>query len=712
MLTLHPRSTADTDPDRITALSAPTADPLWFLARQWQTGGFIADDAGTPVTVQLATTVAPLILARSPLTGPAEALIEAEPAGDLNDADTAIRTRVASELFRRLADGGLPDDTITTARQVWTATYPLATINAGAPCAALAGHCPDPAAIVTVLAAALAPDGTGTFPTLPGMPADPAQRSTAETAMRGWYTWVLGQFAASSGDPTPPHWDTTRLAYQAALTATTSAGTLTLTAADYDGTGLDWHSFDRSTLPGPPAATTATVTVRPTPISYPGMPQPGYWTLEDGDVHLDPAVATDPAQQLLVTFAHAYANDWFLIPLTVPPGICLISTLQVTDTFGTTTTVPASAALDGPYSRWALWEMTPTTTTTADGAAGLRMFLPPAPPPLHGPDLEDLLVARDELANLGWVIELTTRDDDGTTIDRYHRWLTRRSAQDPSYNPGTPDAASWYRLGTTLPDHWYPLTLDPAATADLTLAGLPDGATDVSDAGVRGHLFPHQAGTRLAGEQLTRMGIQVSWQYRLTYPRTGRTLWRARTRGPGRGESSSGLRFDVLAGPATPQSLTHSADLGPALRTPPPPLTGTGSGSSPLHDWWLVNQHDATTRAWLEPTSRPGGWGWMLHLATTADSCGLAQQWEATGSGPAHATVQAWIYVISGQVRAGAGNGDDIGDDVISASTQRWELLNGPATRSPVNQVIVTAHGGPAEFLLDSVQVFPTAGSA
>ena len=361
-----------------------------------------------------------------------------------------------------------------------------------------------------MLAAALAPDGTGTFPALPGMPTDPAQRSTAETAMRGWYTWVLGQFTASSSDPTPPRWDTSRLAYQAALTATTSAGTLTLTAGDYDGTGLDWHSFDRSTLPGPPAATTATLTVRPTPISYPGMPQPGYWTLEDGDVNLDPAVATDPGQQLLATFAHAYANDWFLIPLTVPPGICLISTLQVTDTFGTTTARARQRRAGRPLQPMgAVGDDPTTTTTTADGAAGLRVFLPPAPPPLHGPNLEDLLVARDELANLGWVIELTTRDDDGTTIDRYHRWLTRRPAQDPSYNPGTPDAASWYRLGTTLPDHWYPLTLDTTTTAGLTLADLPDGATDVSDAGVRGHLFPHQAGTRLDGEQLTRMGIQV-----------------------------------------------------------------------------------------------------------------------------------------------------------------------------------------------------------
>ncbi|NOQ62930.1 MAG: hypothetical protein GQ582_00275, partial [Methyloprofundus sp.] len=35
------------------AYAARVHDPLWFLARQWQTGEFAAEDAGTPVATQI-----------------------------------------------------------------------------------------------------------------------------------------------------------------------------------------------------------------------------------------------------------------------------------------------------------------------------------------------------------------------------------------------------------------------------------------------------------------------------------------------------------------------------------------------------------------------------------------------------------------------------------------------------------------------------------
>lgn len=34
-------------------IQARTADPLWMLARQWQMGEFQAEDAGSPIEVEL-----------------------------------------------------------------------------------------------------------------------------------------------------------------------------------------------------------------------------------------------------------------------------------------------------------------------------------------------------------------------------------------------------------------------------------------------------------------------------------------------------------------------------------------------------------------------------------------------------------------------------------------------------------------------------------
>lgn len=56
-LRLEPRSTSDSlEP----GLAARVGDPLWLLGRQWQLGELLADDAGSPTSVDLAADVAAL----------------------------------------------------------------------------------------------------------------------------------------------------------------------------------------------------------------------------------------------------------------------------------------------------------------------------------------------------------------------------------------------------------------------------------------------------------------------------------------------------------------------------------------------------------------------------------------------------------------------------------------------------------------------------
>jgi hypothetical protein len=411
---------------------------------------------------------------------------------------------------------------------------------------------PDVVALHDRLVEALGPDGDGgTFPAIAGL--DPSLAGGVERACRSWLGWVSGQVAAPGLVPALPEepvtWDRRRLEYRFALTATVPSGTVSLAADEYHGTGIDWYTFDRTDpVPAPPFPPVAPVSVRPTPVTYPGMPRPRFWELEDGEVNLDSfRAAGDAGRAILVAFAHQYANDWFLVPVQVPAGVTAITELTVTDTFGTATPVPAVAVVDKGRGPWRLWELTGTGGED-EAAAGLRLLPPPTPPPLQGPVLEEVLVARDELANLAWVIELQTMDRHGELVDRYQRYLRLRPASDPSFDPAGRANSDRYRLGTAIADHWYPLVADtaPDGRPVLTLADLPPGAQAVDDDGVAGRIVPHQSGTQIADEEVPREGIRLVRLDRLTLGAEGFVVWRARVKTPGRGEASPGLRFDIL----------------------------------------------------------------------------------------------------------------------------------------------------------------------
>jgi hypothetical protein len=525
MVNLRPNAIATTPGDELRALSAPVSDPLWMLARQWQIGGLLADDAGTPVHVRLAHRVYPVTLDGEPLAGPLEPAIEAEP------APAPASAALAAELFRRLRDAGVPAEAVTRLRAGLAREYPLTASDPDGPRAPYAGRLPD--------AAALAAD----VPDLHG--ADPADLALpgVRDAVRDWLAWVSGQLGAPAA---PSAWRPERMEYSFELTAELPGGPVTLSAEGYDGTGSDWYTFNRTGLPDAgPGNPAPSVEVRPAPVTYPGMPRPRYWEMEDGNVNLDALAADDPAHALLRLFAHTYANDWFVVPLSVPSGAGLIDALEVTDTFGIVTPVVSTAEQDGPGSPWALWELS-TDATGPDHAAGLRLHLPCSPPPLEGRPVEDVLVARDEMANLAWLIELVTGDPDGAVVDRYRRWLSLRPASDPWFAPA--DTSADYRLGTPLPDYWHPLmaVTGPQGRLLLALAGLPPGATEVDGAPVEGVLLRETGAGTVADDVASRAGTRVTRTDRLLRVASGLAAWRARIRRPGGGEASSGLRFDVL----------------------------------------------------------------------------------------------------------------------------------------------------------------------
>src|SRR6476661_8898162 len=135
-----PVSTAATPETQRDALAAPVRDPVWMLARQWQTRGFVADDAGAPVHVRLSTSTAPLTAggpAGNPVTA-IEPVVEAEPLPSMDDLDHRSLVALASELTRRLRDEAAP------VAGALAAAFPFAPTDPGPSIAPFVGRVPDP----------------------------------------------------------------------------------------------------------------------------------------------------------------------------------------------------------------------------------------------------------------------------------------------------------------------------------------------------------------------------------------------------------------------------------------------------------------------------------------------------------------------------------------------------------------------------------------
>lgn len=182
-------------------------------------------------------------------------------------------------------------------------------------------------------------------------------------------------------------------------------------------------------------------TVLPTKVTFPGMPSPRWWEFEDGEVNLN-EISAGPGElgTLLVTeYALLYGNDWFQLDIDVPIGsFTHITELTVTDTFGEVTkalptpqvtessdaeeTAPqdeeaSEGALAGGIRRSGGWNMFMHTRLPNHDRPG--MLLPPTLSTSHqSDDVERVLLARDEVANMAFGVEFVLEDAIGDPL----RW--------------------------------------------------------------------------------------------------------------------------------------------------------------------------------------------------------------------------------------------------------------------------------------------------
>jgi hypothetical protein len=340
---------------------------------------------------------------------------------------------------------------------------------------------------------------------------------------QAWMSWCDGFMAPPAGSAA---WVGDRMEYAFGL----AAPGVELEAEEHTDGRIDWYAFSAtrdstvSNGAGPP------VTMIPTPVTYPGMPARRLWEFEDADVSFGDVQAhpEDLGRLLLTEFALVYGGDWLLLPLEVPSGsLVRVRSLIVHDTFGQRVRVAPARSDDG----WQMFRLSP------GGDDGL-LVAPALVSPLRGRDLEEVLLLRDEGANLAWAVERTVEGEHGLPIDRAQAAYAR--VPEPSAPPAEDDAFT-YRLMTDVPEHWLPLLPrreqpgDPAVTLVL-------GATEAAP---QGRVLT--TGSVLREEEVPREGARVTRGYQLARWVDGSThLWLGRRKQVGRGEGSSGLRFDSM----------------------------------------------------------------------------------------------------------------------------------------------------------------------
>jgi hypothetical protein len=280
----------------------------------------------------------------------------------------------------------------------------------------------------------------------------------------------------------------------------------------------------------------------PTRVQFRGMPNPRWWELEDrvvdfGRVEANPA---DLARMALLEFAFVYGNDHFAIPVRLPAGsLCRTTNLLVTDTFGVVVKIaPAAVASMATgrsthgSARWTMFSL----TDTAGGVSDWFCLPANAADQVTSSALEDVVLARDEMANLAWAIERVVEGPAGEPVDR-----ARELRAPPALAPPNVDRATLrWELGTTVPSYWYPLVTDPADPSVFELQLM--GAAPPGDL-PQGTLL--RLGMRIATAAVPREGARLRREFVSARGANGSSaVWSRRRANIGRGEGSSGLAFD------------------------------------------------------------------------------------------------------------------------------------------------------------------------
>ena len=562
-------------------LAAEVADPLWLLLRQYQLGELTGDDAGSPVAIDVASSWSRFSRYRAdggdtpgdPLpitehTGPVERLVESEPVirlgGDARGTPWTAAVRAGRSLRRRLVAAGMDavaDRLATDGGTTFTAD-PVADVvesfDDARYRALLAGRAIDGAKVLDLHR------GAG----LPAAVVSGADPGRLATEMDAWAAdleqdWGVSDAAA---DRFSPAWVRERLEYNFSVAAPPlpgGEGELVLTAAEYDGTGVEWYSLDLDADPDLPLGAGDDLASDPSPgrpadphAAARGAQLPGHAgrpVLGDGGRlgrsrpgRRRPDRPGDGCWPSTSRSCSAPTGSW--CPVEVPVGcVARVDWVVVRDTFGGATLV-GTTTTQGADSVGRQFQ--PSNLRSPDGVEPegdnpLLVVLSSAMGALNSEPREEVALQRDEVANLVWSIEKQVMGPTGRGITR--PWFRSEFDLPAALTPDDYDLV--WRLATPVAETWTPMVAvhEDDGPRLLRKARLLDTATTELRA-AKSQLLADIQDVR--EEEVTRAGVQLRILEQHSRGPDGRAyVWRGREKRPWKGEAASGLRFDA----ATPR---------------------------------------------------------------------------------------------------------------------------------------------------------------
>jgi hypothetical protein len=566
-------------PDFQRAMRAEVRDALWMLCRQWQLGEFEGEDCGSPVKARLHTRHTPLTdyAPRDNASTPIDVGQPLEPRAErrtlvLEAGAQAVALDIRLAVGRRWLTMIAADATLAGYRDTYIRSFAVdppdfasrhdglleAHREAAQMFAAAAGRCLDGGKLLAHLRTRTASDG------VPGvLPGDAFALDVLGPKLIEWYARMFDQ-------PQPAEaWRADRLEYAFRVDAASRPDAAQFRADEHHLGHIDWHSFDIAAAdvsPAPPQPG-VTSTLLPTPIQFDGMPNTRWWRFEDGRVNFGDVKTdrVDLGRMLLVEFGLVYANDWFLIPVQTPVGsISDVLGLAVSNTFGERIWIEAAGR--GAAHGWRGWRMFAMSPAVAGGITteDNGLLLPPsAVKILEGPPLEEILLARDEMSNLVWGVERVVPLPHGegkAGAETSAEMLAYQKRWFPEAPPVVRQADLRYELMNSVPEHWIPFvpTHVPGQERAIRLQrGVMLRAIDGDPMGPQ-KIRPRTSLLRegidaalpyfLFEEEVPRAGARVTQAFRRTRAGDGRVItWLATQKRTGRGESSSGLAFDLIS---------------------------------------------------------------------------------------------------------------------------------------------------------------------
>lgn len=426
---------------------------------------------------------------------------------------------------------------------------------------------------------------------------DPAHKQAVDQAASQWLEWVHETWNIPRANQTQA-WRQEKMEYDFDVSIDESQNkTTVLSAEGYHHGHLDWFAFDvaesrRNLKQGEPSTTEGVTrevkTVIATQASFQGMPNARWWELED--CRVDPgnfkATDTDIVALLISQFALHYSNDWLMIPYDIPEG-CIVEVegIVVTDTFGNKTFVEAAHKdSGGSWKDWTMYSL--SGKVTGFNATGIeqRIFVPPSTVKvLESEPIEEIRFIRDEMANMVWGIERIVPDRMGsgtdgyqcaTAMDQVYGSLEMKHAPpvDDAQNAANTGSTELHHaeatgpqikftLGNTVIENWIPFIPVHMKGSNRTMmlqrASMPRISEIKSPHQVRPRTPLLREGIRaddrqtkpyyLNEEEVPRAGVMVTGSFQRSRWYNGKiVLWYGRRKTTGRGEGSSGLRFDQI----------------------------------------------------------------------------------------------------------------------------------------------------------------------